>query len=182
MRTRDGARAWADADLPFSMAPGGPTRGPGRLKGSGWAEAPPGSRRAMLGCQSCKEQRRALGAVSWGLPCAAFGALVYHPELLSPAPLRFGEGKGAPSSVVKVLHAHKTSERSVFEVWGGTGVGKCCTPTRHRRGACLRCGVGKCCTTSECAPLAGTLDDRAPVLRAAEEDGERECVCVRVCV
>jgi len=35
-------------------------------------------------------------------------ALGYLPELLSPAPLRCGVGKGTPNSVVNVLHAHKT--------------------------------------------------------------------------
>ena len=35
-------------------------------------------------------------------------ALGYLPELLSPAPLRCGVGKGTPNSAVKVLHAHKS--------------------------------------------------------------------------
>ena len=35
-------------------------------------------------------------------------ALGYLPELLSPAPLRCGVGKGTPNSMVKVLHTHKT--------------------------------------------------------------------------
>ena len=35
--------------------------------------------------------------------------LGYLPELLNPAPLRCAVGKGTPNSVVKVLHAHKTS-------------------------------------------------------------------------
>ena len=35
-------------------------------------------------------------------------ALSYLPELLIPAPLMCGVGKGTPNSVVNMLHAHKT--------------------------------------------------------------------------
>ena len=42
-------------------------------------------------------------------------ALRYLPELLSPAPLRCGVGKGTPNSVVNVLHAHKTTANSPAE-------------------------------------------------------------------